>query len=151
MDLSFLPAVNAGLNGLATCLLIAGWFAIRKNTPDGKKLHRVLMTAAFATSVVFLASYLTHYYWRASVKGGTHTSPSLTGVALKAYYLFLIVHILFATAVPVLALRQFYLAIKSHWDAHRFWGRITMPIWLYTGVTGVLIYFVLYVWFPAAN
>ncbi len=146
LDLSFLPAVNAGLNGLATVLLAVGWVLIRKGH---RKLHRNMMLAAFLVSSLFLACYLTHYAWRAEVKGGTHTRPSLQGLWLNVYYLFLIVHILFATCVPVLAVTQFVLAAKGKFNAHRIVGRITMPIWLYTGVTGVLIYFVLYVWFPS--
>ena len=46
-------------------------------------------------------------------------------------------------AVPVLALRMFFLAWKGRWDAHRRLGRITLPIWLYVSVTGVVIWFML--------
>ncbi len=148
MDLSFLPAVNAGLNAIAGTLLVLGWVVIRRDRQANRALHRRIMTTAFAVSCLFLISYLTHYGWRASVEGGTHTRPSLTGTALTAYFVFLVAHILFAAAVPFLALNQFRLAIQGKFDAHRRWGMITMPVWLYTSVTGVLIFFVLYVWFP---
>jgi uncharacterized membrane protein YozB (DUF420 family) len=50
--------------------------------------------------------------------------------------------------VPVLAVRMFFLAWKGRFDAHRRLGRITLPIWLYVSVTGVVIYLMLYVLFP---
>jgi putative membrane protein len=42
---------------------------------------------------------------------------------------------------------MFVLALKGRWEAHRRLGRITMPIWLYVSVTGVVIYLMLYRWF----
>jgi uncharacterized membrane protein YozB (DUF420 family) len=64
------------------------------------------------------------------------------------YFTILISHILLAVAVPVLALRMFFLAWKGRFDAHRRLGRITLPIWLYVSITGVVIYLMLYVFFP---
>jgi uncharacterized membrane protein YozB (DUF420 family) len=43
---------------------------------------------------------------------------------------------------------MFLLAWQGRFDAHRRLGRITMPIWLYVSVTGVVIYLMLYHWFP---
>lgn len=145
LDLSFLPALNATLNGIATILIILAVVMIKQ----GKRTaHRNLMIAAFTVSAIFLLFYLTHYYWRMEVKGGTHTQPNLEGIWRTAYLLFLVVHIIFATFVPILAITQFVLAAKGKFDKHRIVGKITFPIWLYTGITGVLIYFILYQWFP---
>ncbi|MCH8882563.1 MAG: DUF420 domain-containing protein, partial [SAR324 cluster bacterium] len=58
LDLSVLPTLNAGLNGLAGVLLTAGYAAIRSGRVS---VHRACMIAAFVTSVVFLASYLTYH------------------------------------------------------------------------------------------
>ena len=66
------------------------------------------------------------------------------GVVRPIYFAILISHILLAVAVPVLALRMFFLAWKGRWDAHRRLGRVTMPVWLYVSVTGVVIYAMLY-------
>ena len=100
------------------------------------------MIAAFATSAVFLACYLT-YHWLVG-----HVPFRGTGGVRTVYFTILISHILLAVAVPVLALRMFFLAWKRRFDAHRRLGRITLPIWLYVSVTGVLIYLMLYRWFP---
>jgi uncharacterized membrane protein YozB (DUF420 family) len=134
-----LATTNAVLNGLATLLLVAGWVLARQGRV---RAHRAVMIAAFATSAVFLACYLT-YHWLVG-----HVPFRGTGGVRTVYFAILISHILLAVAVPVLALRMFFLAWKGRWDAHRRLGRITLPIWLYVSVTGVVIYLMLYHWFP---
>jgi uncharacterized membrane protein YozB (DUF420 family) len=42
-------------------------------------------------------------------------------------------------------------AFRRRWDRHKRIARWTMPIWLYVSVTGVLVYFMLYKWFPPPN
>jgi YD repeat-containing protein len=37
-----------------------------------------------------------------------------------------------------------------NYDAHRRIARVTLSVWMYVSVTGVLVYFMLYRWFPAA-
>jgi uncharacterized membrane protein YozB (DUF420 family) len=69
------------------------------------------------------------------------------GAVRPVYFAILISHILLAAAVPVLALRMFYLAWRGRFDAHRRLGRVALPIWLYVSVTGVVIYLMLYHWF----
>ena len=41
-------------------------------------------------------------------------------------------------------------AIKGDYARHKKWARVVFPIWSYVSVTGVLVYFFLYVWWPAA-
>ena len=40
------------------------------------------------------------------------------------------------------------LAVRGKVDRHRRWARINLPIWMYVSITGVLIYLMLYQWFP---
>jgi uncharacterized membrane protein YozB (DUF420 family) len=134
-----LATTNAVLNGLATLLLVAGWVSIRRGNV---KAHRAAMGAAFAVSAVFLVSYLARYCLE-----GTHRFAGPQAVK-PVYLAILFTHIPLAALVPVLALRMFFLAWKGRFDAHRRLGRITLPIWLYVSVTGVLIYLMLYRWFP---
>jgi len=134
-----LATANAALNALATVLLIVGWGYIRRGNV---RAHRAAMTAAFVTSCVFLVSYLTRYALE-----GTHRFAGPD--AIRPVYLAILgTHVPLAAAVPVLALRMFFLAWKGRFDAHRRLGRITLPIWLYVSVTGVVIYLMLYVLFP---
>ena len=134
-----LATANAALNTLATVLLLAGWAFIRRGNV---RAHRAAMVGAFLTSAVFLACYLT-YHWLVG-----HVPFRGVGTVRTVYFTILISHILLAVAVPVLALRMFFLAWKGRFDAHRRLGRITLPIWLYVSVTGVVIYLMLYVFFP---
>jgi uncharacterized membrane protein YozB (DUF420 family) len=96
------------------------------------------MIAAFAVSAIFLACYLTYHY----LVG--HVPFTGQGPIRIVYFTILFSHILLAVTVPVLAISMFVLAYRGRWEAHRRLGRITMPIWLYVSVTGVVIYLMLY-------
>lgn len=141
MDLSFLPAVNASLNGLSFILLCAGFVLVKRKRIDA---HRNVMLAAFVVSCLFLVSYLTHYGWRAAVKGGTHTKFEAGGILGAIYYPLLISHILLAMAVPVLAVWTIRLGLKRRDARHKKIAWITLPIWMYVSITGVVIYVMLY-------
>ena len=56
---------------------------------------------------------------------------------------------LLAIAIAYLVPRTFWLALKGQFDRHRKWARWTFPIWYYVSITGVLVYFFLYVWWPS--
>ncbi len=130
-----LAAVNAVLNASAFVLLYFGWRAIRaKNV----LLHKRLMGTAFAVSCLFLISYLTRFYLT-----GTHRFPG-TG-AVRTFYLALLgTHTVLAALVPFLAITSIYLGVKNRIERHKKIARITLPIWMYVSVTGVVIYLMLY-------
>lgn len=134
-----LPAVNAGLNALSAVLLCAGYAAIRR-----RKLvwHLRLMSAALASSTAFLASYLVYHYHAGSVR--------YAGPGRPVYLAILLTHTVLAVIVPPLAGRLLWLVWRE-WPAgdftrHARLARVTLPIWLYVSVTGVVIYCMLYVW-----
>jgi uncharacterized membrane protein YozB (DUF420 family) len=130
-----LATLNAILNSVAAVLLVAGWIAIARGR---WRAHRAAMVAAFGVSAVFLASYLLYHWLEGSRK---YAGPE----GLRTlYYGILLTHVVLAAAVPVLALRMFFLASRGRWGAHRRLGRVTLPIWLYVSVTGVVIYLMLY-------
>jgi len=60
----------------------------------------------------------------------------------------LVSHIVLAVVNLPMVLRVLWLAHRERWDAHKRLAKITFPIWLYVSVTGVLVYFALYVWNP---
>ena len=134
-----LATTNAVLNSVATVLLVAGWVLIRRGHVAA---HRAAMVAAFLTSAVFLACYLAYHY------AVGHVPFRGEGAIRPVYFAILITHILLAVVVPVLAIRMFILAWRGRFEAHRRLGRITLPIWLYVSVTGVVIYLMLYHGFP---
>ncbi len=130
-DLSFLPAVNAGLNSTAAALLVAGWVAIRR----GKvKVHRYLMVSAFAASALFLVSYVIYHY----AHGDTRYAGE--GALRTVYFVVLISHVLLSMAIVPMALSAFWLAYRRRFDSHKKVTRILTPIWLYVSVTGVVIF-----------
>lgn len=140
---SVLPSINATLNGLCTLLLIAGYLAIRRSQ---RVQHRNLMISAFVVSVVFLVCYVTYHealYQFTGERGRAFVGSQLARVL---YLGILIPHVILAAAVPVLALRVFWLAWRQQWVRHRRLARITLPIWLFVSITGVLIYGMLYHW-----
>jgi putative membrane protein len=133
-DLRFLPAVNAGFNACAATLLCAGFVAIRRRAI---RVHRFLMVSAFAASTLFLVSYLTYHY----VHGDTKYAG--VGPIRGVYFAILISHILLSMTIVPLALTTFYFAFKGAFARHRRIARVTLPIWLYVSVTGVVIFFML--------
>lgn len=144
MTVSDLPALNASLNSLATVLLLAGFYFIKT---ENKLAHRNCMLAAFAVSAIFLVTYVTHKI----LIHGVHTPFGGEGVIRTFYYVMLTSHIILAIAIVPLVLTTITYAIKGRFDRHRAWARWTYPIWLYVSVTGVLVYFMLYRWFPAVS
>jgi uncharacterized membrane protein YozB (DUF420 family) len=139
VDYSVLPTVNATLNGIAGVFLLAGFASIRAGRIP---LHRAFMLAAVVTSALFLVSYLT-YHFQAPV-----TPFQGRGAERAVYFTILVTHIVLAAAVVPLALLTLYRALRGRFEAHRRLARWTLPIWLYVSVTGVLVYLMLYVWFP---
>ncbi len=57
--ISHLPAVNATLNAISAVLLTCGYVMIRQRRIE---THRRFMLSAFATSALFLTSYLVYHY-----------------------------------------------------------------------------------------
>ena len=134
------PEINAGLNGLCTILLTIGFILIRQKR---RKAHQYVMTSALAVSVIFLISYITYH-----VQTGARTPFGGEGLWRVIYYTILISHVCLAIITVPLVLRTFTLAIKGRFEKHRAWARWTFPIWYYVSITGVLVYFFLYQWFP---
>jgi putative membrane protein len=96
-------------------------------------------------SCVFLVFYVLH---KILVKG-VHTPFGGEGVIRTVYYVMLISHIILAIAIVPLILMTMSRALKQRFELHKKIARITWPLWMYVSVTGVLVYFFLYQWFPA--
>jgi uncharacterized membrane protein YozB (DUF420 family) len=135
MTVADLPALNASLNGVATLCLLAGWVAIRNRRIA---LHRACMLSAFAASGAFLVSYLIYHYHVGSRPFGG------TGAIRLVYFAILLTHVVLAAAILPLSLVTLSRALARRFDRHRRIARITLPIWLYVSVTGVVVYLMLY-------
>ena len=140
LSLHDLPKLNAALNASSAVALLVGYAAIRgRNVPR----HRAAMSAALVLSLLFLTSYLIYH-----AQVGT-TRFAGTGPARTFYFVLLGTHTVLAALVPFLAALTLNHALRARFDRHRRIARWTLPVWLYVSVTGVLVYFLLYQWFPS--
>jgi uncharacterized membrane protein YozB (DUF420 family) len=142
VDLSGLPALNAGLNALATLLLIRGRALAKRGALEA---HKRTMLAAFGVSSVFLVLYVLH---KAS-RSFENTTFNAVGVAKTAYLALLASHVVLAMTVPVLALALIRFGLRGEMARHKRLARVAWPIWLYVSLTGVAIYLLLYPFNPA--
>jgi uncharacterized membrane protein YozB (DUF420 family) len=130
-----LPTLNAVLNATSALLLLAGWLLIRRGRIEA---HRRAMLAAVASSTLFLVSYLVYHAQVGSVRFQGQ------GPIRAVYFAILITHTLLAAAIVPLVLVTLVRALKARFDRHRSLARVTLPIWSYVSVTGVVIYWMLY-------
>ena len=140
MTVHDLPAVNASLNALSATFLAAGFVFIKRGN---KIAHRNCMLAAFSTSVIFLACYLTYH---AMVKTVTHFRDPAW---FRPIYLgILLTHTVLAMVIVPMILVTVSRALRERFDRHKAIARWTWPLWMYVSVTGVVVYWLLYVQFP---
>jgi uncharacterized membrane protein YozB (DUF420 family) len=130
-----LPTLNAVLNATSAALLLWGWLLIRRGR---RRDHQRVMIAALVTSALFLASYLVYHAQVGSVRfqgqGGVRT----------LYFAILISHTVLAVVIVPLVLITVTRALRARYDKHRRIARITLPLWAYVSVTGVVVYWMLY-------
>jgi len=130
-----LPTLNAALNGICSVLLLIGYRHIRAGRITQ---HRRTMITAFATSIIFLISYVIYH---AQVGSKPYTGE---GVLRIVYFTILIPHIILAAAVVPLAILTLRRGLIRDDVKHRKIAKITLPIWLFVSVTGVIVYAMLY-------
>ena len=145
MTLHDLPAVNASLNGLSAVCLALGFFFIKR----GNKLaHRNCMISAFCASILFLACYLTYHTWLVVVLHQGPTRFENPSWFRPVYIVILFTHTVLAAVIVPMILVTLHRARRQRFDLHKKIARWTWPLWMYVSVTGVLIYWLLYVRFP---
>ncbi|SVD47499.1 uncharacterized protein METZ01_LOCUS400353 [marine metagenome] len=134
IDVSTLPLVNATLNTITTILLIYGYILIRQKK---RRLHKNVMLTSFGISGAFLVSYVIYHWFKSGPK-------EYLGNYSELYFFILITHIVLAAIIIPLALLTLYRGWSENLLKHRRIAKITLPIWLYVSVTGVIIYLMLY-------
>ena len=136
-DYSIFPKINATLNGTSAVLLVIGRALIAR----GKiAAHRAVMIAAFATSSLFLASYV-YYHW--PHHGGIVYFRG-TGWTRILYFTILISHTTLAIVIVPMVLITLSRGLRGQFDRHRAIARWTYPLWLYVSITGVIVYLMLF-------
>ena len=136
-DYSIFPEINATLNGCSAALLVIGRTLIARGR---RAAHRAVMLTAFATSCLFLVSYL-YYHWPGH--GGVVYFRG-TGWTRILYFTILITHTILAIVIVPMVLITLTRALREQFDRHRAIARWTFPIWLYVSITGVVVYLMLF-------
>ncbi|UKN03430.1 DUF420 domain-containing protein [Paracrocinitomix mangrovi] len=148
VDLSFLPPVYAGINGLTAILLIAAVVSVKKGNIQR---HQKLMFTAIICSLLFLVMYVAYHITSESTlygdadHNGIRSAAELATVGFSYYiYTFILLsHILLSLAVLPLVMMTYLKGWADNRVSHRKWAKITFPIWLYVAVTGVVVYFMI--------
>jgi putative membrane protein len=127
---TFLPNLNALLNGLAAVALCVGFYFIKARNIAA---HRASMMTAFVFSSLFLVSYIANHALHGDTKYPVHDA------IYRIYISLLVSHIILAIVALPIVLITFYLSLSGRIPAHRRLARITFPLWLYVSVTGVIV------------
>jgi putative membrane protein len=135
---SFRPALHAAINGTCAAVLLVGYWLIRRKKVTA---HAVFMILAGLLTTAFLVSYLDYH------AGAGSTKFQGQGLARGLYFTILISHTVLAALVAPLVGSLYWFAGTRQWGKHRKVARVTLPIWIYTSITGVLVYYMLHVWF----
>ncbi|MGF1509876.1 MAG: DUF420 domain-containing protein [Myxococcota bacterium] len=138
-QVAMLPAVNASLNSLSALFLVLGYWMIRTRRIVA---HRRFMVAAFASSSLFLVSYVIYH--------GLHGDTPFEGRGMvrPIYFAVLISHIVLSAVTLPLVFTSFYFSLTGQFFKHKAVSRFTFPIWLYVSVTGVVVFFMLKLFNP---
>jgi putative membrane protein len=131
----WLPAVNAGLIVISGIFLIVGYGFIRTHRIVW---HRRSMLTASVFAGLFVVVYVSRY-----LAFGSKLYPG-EGVSRAVYCVVLITHVIIATAVAPLAFVTLRRALRGRYATHRQIARITLPLWIYTAVTGWAVYWMLF-------
>jgi len=136
---AYFPALIASLNGASAVLLLTGRYMIAHGRMAA---HRACMIAAVVSSGLFLACYV---YFHAHVGDIRFLTP---GIWHTIYLIILIPHVTLAIVIVPMVIITLSRGLRGRYDRHRAIARWTFPLWMYVSVTGVIVYFMLYQWFP---
>lgn len=137
---SVLPHLNAFLNASSFVLLTSGYFFIRRKRVTA---HRNCQVAALSASVLFLISYLTYH----AHHGVTRFAGQ--GIARPIYFTILTTHTFLAAVIVPFVIITVRRAKRGEFQRHKRIARVTLPMWLYVSITGVVVYLMLYHLYPS--
>ena len=134
-DYTILPTVNATLNAISGIFLLAGYVLIKRRHINA---HRNAMLGAFASSTLFLISYLVYH-----AQAGSRPFTG-QGVIRYVYFAILLSHIVLAAAILPMAISTLSRGLRGRYVEHKRIARKTFPAWMYVSVPGVIVYLMLY-------
>lgn len=135
MTIRDLPALNAILNATSAVLLFFGFVQIKNKN---KEAHKKFMLSALVVSALFLISYSIYHAHVGSVPYPRFdwTRP--------VYFAILIPHVILAAIMTPFILIIVIRAWKSQFEKHKRLARWVWPVWMFVSLSGVIVYFMLY-------
>lgn len=143
MDIHFiLPTISTAFIVLSAIFMLIGIVKIRQRK---EVEHEKWMKYAAVAALIFFILYVSKTVFLGNTQFGGPEN-------LETYYVvFLICHIILSTSGGILGAIQLYTGSKRKRKTHRNIGRIAVPIWFLTAITGVMVYILLYVMYPGGE
>jgi uncharacterized membrane protein YozB (DUF420 family) len=141
LDIQDFPHVMASLNAASVVALSFGYYFIRSGD---KTRHRAAMVTALVLSTAFLFFYVIYKANSGFAKFGGE------GLIRPVYFTILIIHVLGAISLVPLVPRLVFLAVKGRFEDHRRIAQWTWPLWMFVGISGVVVYTMAVHLFPYA-
>ncbi|PHI18704.1 hypothetical protein CEQ90_16730 [Lewinellaceae bacterium SD302] len=147
-DVTFLPAVNAIINGLTAVALLASLYFVKQKN---YLAHRNANAVALGLSVLFLACYVAYHFTSPEVVYGDLDGDGMLSAAeseavagIRPLYLtILLSHIFLAGIILPFILFTTIRAIAGKYAEHRKMARWVWPLWFYVALTGPIVYLML--------
>ena len=130
-----LASIDAGLSAVSLGYVAAGYVAVKRKQIE---IHRRRMIVAFAASAAFLVIFVIRF----ATFGFQPFTP--TGIGRAAYLVVLFSHEPLAVINVPLVVAALILGLRRADRAHREVAPIALWIWSYVLVTGIAIFFALY-------
>jgi len=144
-DKHIFALINALLNTAVAVLLVVALLAVKQ-----KKyvLHKNIMFAAMALSVLFLVTYIAHHLLAGEARFGdtdhdgvlSELEKAAAGNSRPLYLILLSTHIILAATSLPFILFTAYRAMTAEFEDHKRKAKRMWPIWFYVAVTGPLVY-----------
>lgn len=131
MDVQDLTHLNASLNALSVVFLLLAYRFIRAGNVDK---HKLCMLIAVSISALFLVGYVIYKANSGFAKFGGE------GIIRPLYFTILFIHVLGAIAIVPMVPLTLYRALTGNFEKHRKIARWTWPIWVFVGISGVIVY-----------
>jgi len=144
MAAKLLPLLSAVFIAISGTLVACGWYHI---VHGHRKAHQRFMVAG----AIFALLFFTIYMSRTLFIGNTNFADNSPEAIKIAYYIFLLFHIVLATVSAFFGIITLTLAFKQKYAIHKKIGRWTATMWLITASTGIMVYLLLYIFYPGGK
>lgn len=137
-SLPILPTISTSFIVLSAITVAIGWWQIKQRKIES---HKKTMFFAAIFALIFFIIYASRTIFIGNTSFGGPDD-------IKIYYtVFLVFHITLATVGAVFGIVSLTTGYKNNLALHRKLGPVTSIIWFFTGITGVAVYLLLYVFY----